>query len=140
MRSFRADKMGSFIRGLVGDVIANKLSDPRVSRFTSVTRVEVSGDLQLAKVYVSVMGSPAEQQRTLRGLQHATGHIQRLVGRELSVRHVPEIRFLADDSIKGSARTFELIDEVLKNEGESAAPSASDEPDPDENRSEAAPP
>lgn len=139
MRSFRADKMGSFIREVVGDVIANKLSDPRISRFTSVTRVDVSGDLQLAKVHVSVLGSPADQRRTVTALQHATGHVQRIVGKALHVRHVPEIRFLSDDSIKGSARTFELIDEVLKDQGESAAPSVSDEPDHADHRSDGGP-
>ena len=57
MRSYRVDKMCSFIRSLVSEVIANKLNDPRISPFASVTRVEMSADLQVAKVYVSVMGS-----------------------------------------------------------------------------------
>jgi ribosome-binding factor A len=114
MRSFRIDKMGSFIRSLVSEAIAHKINDPRVSPFASVTRVDVSGDLQLAKVYVSVMGSEAEQRRTMAGLEHARGHIQRLVGSQLRVRHVPELRFVQDDSIKGAAETVRQIDSEME--------------------------
>lgn len=114
MSSFRLDKMASFIRMLVSEAIANKVNDPRVSRFASVTRVAVSGDLQSAKVYVSVMGTAADQRRTMAGLAHARGHIQRWVGSQLRVRHVPEIRFLADESIKGAVETVRQIDESMQ--------------------------
>jgi ribosome-binding factor A len=120
MRSFRVDKMGSFIRTLVSEAILNKINDPRVSRFASVTRVEVSGDLQVAKVYVSVMGTPAEERKTLAGLHHARGHVQRWVGRQLAVRNVPEIRFVLDESIKGAAETVRRIDDTMQEQ--SAAP------------------
>jgi len=120
MRSFRVDKMGSFIRALVSEAISNKINDPRVSRFASVTRVEVSGDLQVAKVYVSVMGTPAEERKTLAGLRHARGHVQRWVGRQLSVRNVPEIRFVLDESIKGAAETVRRIDDAMQQQGDAS--------------------
>ncbi|UCG16978.1 MAG: 30S ribosome-binding factor RbfA [Phycisphaerales bacterium] len=120
MRSFRADKMGSFIRMLVSEAISNKINDPRVSRFASVTRVEVSGDLQIAKVYVSVMGTPADERKTLAGLRHARGHVQRWVGRQLTVRNVPEIRFVLDESIKGAAETVRQIDDAMHEQGDAS--------------------
>jgi ribosome-binding factor A len=128
MRSYRADKMSSFIRSLVGEVVANKLNDPRISPMTSVTRVEMSGDLQIAKVYVSVMGTPAEERKTMTGLGHATGHIQRLVGKELAIRQVPEIRFVLDQSIKVATETVKIIDESMDAEsaGEDEAPGSGD--------------
>ena len=118
MRSYRADKISSFIRSLVGEVVANKLNDPRISPLTSVTRVEMAGDLQIAKVYVSVMGTPADERRTMAGLGHATGHIQRLVGKELAIRQVPEIRFVLDQSIKVATETVKIIDENMDAQSE----------------------
>jgi ribosome-binding factor A len=114
MASFRPDKMASALRLLISEAISTKVSDPRVSRFASVTRVHVSGDLQMAKVYISVLGSDADGRRTLAGLQAARGHIQRWVARNLSVRNVPEIRFVVDESIKGSAQTVRMIDEAMR--------------------------
>lgn len=106
--------MASFIRSLVSEMLATKMNDPRLSRFVSVTRVEVSGDLQIARVYVSVMGTPAEERRTLDALTHARGHIQRWVSQQLSVRHMPELRFLPDPSIKGTAEVLRRIDDAMR--------------------------
>jgi len=114
MPSFRPDKLGSLIRTIVGDVIAHKLQDPRVSPLTSVTRVEVSGDLQHAKIFVSVMGEAGEQKRTMLGLDHARGHIQRIIAKQITARTCPHIRFVVDDSIKYSARITKIIDDSLE--------------------------
>ena len=111
MRSFRPDKVASLIRSIVSDMIANKLQDPRISRFASVTRVEVSGDLQVAKVHISVMGSETDQRKTMQGLDHAKGHVQRAVARGVTARHCPQLRFIADGSIKKAAEIIQIIDE-----------------------------
>ncbi len=129
MRSYRVDKMASTIRNIVGEAMAHRLSDPRISPLASVTRVEVSGDLQLAKVYVSVLGAPAEARRTLAGLTHAVGHVQRMVARQLTVRRCPEVRFLLDDSLKKAANTMRIIDETMKEHGPADAAAPPDDPD-----------
>ena len=98
---------------IAGDAILNRLNDPRISPMTSVTRVEMSGDLQIAKVYISVLGSDAEKRRTMRGLKHAVGHIQRILAKRLTTRHCPEIRFEVDDSLKRAAETIQMIDEAV---------------------------
>jgi ribosome-binding factor A len=131
MPSFRVNKMGSFIQSRVSNLIANKLNDPRISRFASVTRVEVSGDLQIAKVYISVLGSDADGRRTMAGLQHAAGHLQRLLAKDLSVRHVPQLRFLVDPSIKGTAETLRRIDEAVQQDGTADEPAPPDADVPD---------
>jgi ribosome-binding factor A len=105
----------------VGDAIAHRLHDPRISRFCSVTRVEVSRDLQLARVYVSVMGTEADERKTLAGLQHAVGHLRRVVGRELSLRTTPELRFEIDHSIKRTADTLDILRRVLPEESDDDA-------------------
>jgi ribosome-binding factor A len=99
---------------VVSDAIQHRLSDPRISPFASVTRVEVSGDLMFATVYVSVMGTPVEQRKSLTGLEHATGHIQSLLARKLRIRQCPHIRFLSDDSIKKGTETIRMLDEVME--------------------------
>ncbi|HEY3244768.1 MAG TPA: 30S ribosome-binding factor RbfA [Phycisphaerae bacterium] len=130
MRPHRLEKLASTIRFVVSDAIANKLSDPRISRFASVTRVDVVADLSLARVYVSVMGTPGEQRRTFRALQHAAGHVQRLLARQLQTRQCPEVRFVLDPSLKVAAQTMQM----LKESGAGGAPEAewgasdSDEP------------
>lgn len=98
--------MANLIRQVVGEAILGRISDPRVSRFTSVTRVSVSADLSYADVHVSVMGSEAVQRTTLRGLQSARGLVQSMLARGLSTRHCPSLRFHLDDSIK---RGIEMV-------------------------------
>ena len=113
MRSFRVEKLASTIREIVGDAIAHKLNDPRISPLTSVVRVEVSGDLQIAKVYVTVLGDDGAARRTLAGLTHAVGRVQRLVARGLTIRRCPEIRFVLDESLKTAAETVRIIDQTM---------------------------
>ncbi len=113
MKSFRPDKMASLIRGIVSDMIANKLNDPRISSFTSITRVEVSGDLQLAKVYISVMGSEAQERKTMAALEHARGHVQRAIAKGVTARVCPVLSFHTDRSIKKAAEIIKIIDENI---------------------------
>jgi ribosome-binding factor A len=131
MRSFRVDKLGSTIRDIVSDAIANRLNDPRISPLTSITRVEVSGDLQIAKVFVSVLGGASQARKTMAGLTHAGGHVQRLVAERLSVRRCPEIRFVLDASLKKAAETIRVIeDSVGQDRGqESQSPPGDESPD-----------
>ena len=131
--SYRTEKVASVIREVVGDAIARGLSDPRISPFASVTRVEVSGDLQHARVYVSVMGPAADQRTTLAGLDNAVGHVQRLLGRRLRIRHCPRIGFVSDDSIKKGDETLRMIDEAMQKTGPTTAGVAdgTESPDPE---------
>lgn len=114
MRSHRPDKMASLIRTIISDVIAHKLSDPRISPFVSITRVEVTADLQHARVHVSVMGDEAEARSTMRGLEHARGVMQRAVARNVTSRVCPHISFALDGSIKKAAEIIKIIDESVR--------------------------
>ena len=128
MRSHRPERVGNVIRVVVSDAIANRLNDPRISTFTSVTRVEVSGDLEHAKVYVSVMGKPTEETRTIAGLTSAGGHVQRQVARELSIRRCPHLSFHLDESIKRGAEMVRLIEETLATPGQAGDAGAGADP------------
>src|SRR5690554_5727231 len=105
MKSHRPQRVAHVVRQVVSEAIATRLSDPRIAPFSSVTRVEMSPDLEYARVYVSVMGEPATQRRTLAGLRSATGVVQRMLARELTIRHCPRLTFELDESIKKGAET-----------------------------------
>ncbi len=76
-------------------------------------RVEVSGDLRNAKVFVSIMGSDAQRKEAFRGLVHATGFIQARVAARLQTRFTPVLSFKHDDSIKKSVELARVIEEAI---------------------------
>ncbi len=110
---FRPERIARVVQRVVGDAIALRLSDPRISRLASVTRVQVSKDLAYADVYVSVIGEEVDTRTTLRGLQAAHGKVQGLVADALPIRQVPIIRFHQDDSIKKGFETIRLIEKSM---------------------------
>jgi ribosome-binding factor A len=75
MKTHRLARVAEAVREVASETILFELRDPRVKGVT-VTRAEISGDLQHAKVYVSLMGSPAEQKLTMHGLKNAAGFVQ----------------------------------------------------------------
>src|SRR5947209_9776181 len=101
MKQHRLARINEVVRETAATAILFELQDPRVKNVT-VTRAEVSADLQHAKVYVSVMGSPAEQQRCLSGLKHAAGFVQSKLGSRLKTRFTPTVAFVLDQGVKNS--------------------------------------
>jgi ribosome-binding factor A len=112
MKPHRLARVSEVIREVASETILFELQDPRVKGVT-VTRAEVSGDLQHAKVYVSVMGSPKEQQLCMHGLRHAAGFVQNKVAARLQTRFTPAIRFVLDEGVKKSIEMTRLINEAL---------------------------
>jgi len=104
--------LASVIRNVVGNAIAHRLHDPRVEPLTTVTRVELTSDLLIARVFVSVPGGEVVERRTTAALRHAVGFVQRLVAAELTIRHCPEIRFDVDESLKIARKTLALLEEA----------------------------
>lgn len=109
MRPFRKEKVGSAVHEIIGELLLRGMNDPRIDRLTTVTRVEMSGDLMLATVYVSVPGPEAAERRTLQALQHAAGHVRRVVSQGLSMRTTPDVRFAIDHATKLANETLRLI-------------------------------
>jgi ribosome-binding factor A len=102
------------IQETIGQLILTKLSDPRVNAaMTSVTQVEVHEDLLTAKVYISVMGTEAQQRMTLDALQHASGHIQELMMQQITLRNTPILTFVHDVKFKKALETYQLINKAM---------------------------
>ena len=114
MSQLRIEKIQEFIKQEISRIILNDLKDPRVG-FVTVTRVEVTGDLQHAKIFVSLMGSPDEKKATLQGLQRALGFMRTEIGKRLRLRLVPELALAVDESLDYSVRIQKLLDEIKHN-------------------------
>src|SRR5246127_2504570 len=112
MKTHRLARVAEVIREVASQVILFELRDPRIKNVT-VTRAEVSGDLQHAKVYVSIMGTPKEQQLCLHGLRHAAGFLQSKLADRLQTRFTPVIHFVLDQGVKNSIEVSRLINEAL---------------------------
>lgn len=115
--SRRTERIGSLIRQIVADAIQSRLSDPRIERLTSVTRVEVTADMSLARVHVSVLAPPARRKLTLTALHSAARRMRAVVAEQLSTRTTPEIAFCLDESIQHGIETQRAIDEALAASG-----------------------
>jgi ribosome-binding factor A len=103
-------RVNEAIRQVLSDALAGELKDPRVG-FVTVTDVDTSPDLRHARVYVSVLGAPAEREATMDGLRSAHGFLQGRIGDELHLKHTPELRFLYDDTAERAARLGTLLDD-----------------------------
>src|SRR3954467_6836893 len=112
MKTHRLARVAEVIREVASETILYELRDPRVKMVT-VTRAEVSGDLQHAKVYVSVMGSEREQNLALHGLKHAAGFVQKKLAERLATRFVPVVSFVLDKGVKNAIEVSRLIRETL---------------------------
>ena len=113
----RQEKLGELIAAELSDLLRTRVKDPRVG-FASITRVEVSGDLRHAKVFVSVLGDEEERSKTITALKHATGFLRHELAGRLVLRYMPELIFKLDTSIEQGTRILGLIREL---ENENAA-------------------
>jgi ribosome-binding factor A len=108
------------VRKVLSDALPT-LKDPRIG-FVTVTGVRTTKDLSQATVFVSVLGSEEEQERTLAGLQSAHGVLQSQLARELGTRRTPVLTFEYDPAIERGIRLTKMIDEL-------APPETDGEPD-----------
>jgi len=131
MKTHRLARIAEAIREVASETILFELRDPRVKRVT-VTRSEVSGDLQHAKVYVSVMGTEKEQQLTMHGLRHASGFIQAKLAARLQTRFTPQLSFVLDEGVKKSLEVTRLINEALGQTPGAAEAGSGEEAEPEE--------
>jgi ribosome-binding factor A len=114
MATRRQEKVARVVREAVSDAIANHLSDPRIEGFVSVTRVETSGDLRNADVYISIFGKDeASQSKTFAAIEHARSRIQSLLAGKVQSKFCPVLRFHKDDKFKKTLETMKLIDEAV---------------------------
>ena len=103
---------------MVAETIQNRLADPRIPTITSVTRVEVSDDFSVAKVYVSVMAPEPQRKLCVTALRKASGLFRRILAPELTLRKIPALDFRLDDSLRHGFETMEVIDRAMRELGQ----------------------
>ncbi len=108
MSGYRMDRTGEDImRELTA--ILRTVKDPRVSGLISIVRAEVTRDMSYATVYISSMDGIEAAKNAVKGLTSAAGYMRRELGAALKLRHVPELRFVADDSIAYSSKIAQTL-------------------------------
>lgn len=109
--SKRVNRVAEQMKKELGEIILQKVKDPRIG-FITVTDVEVTGDLQNATIFISVLGSDSEKESTLKGLNKAKGFIRTEIGKRMRLRVTPEIEFEFDESIAYGNRIQTLLTQV----------------------------
>lgn len=111
MARVRVGRVGEQIKKELSQIVQSELKDPRIC-FLTITGVDVTNDLSLAKVYLSVLGSDEEKEATLKALGVASGYIRSELGKRIRLRKVPELQFKFDTSIDYGSRIESLLQDI----------------------------
>ena len=124
MPTRRQEKIARVVREAVSDAIANHLNDPRIEEaFVSVTRVDISADLRIANVYVSIFGGAESAQNTVfNAILHAKKRIQMFLAQRIQSRFCPVLNIHRDDTFKKTLETLKLIDDLAGESLDKAPP------------------
>ncbi len=116
--SRRTSRVSELLREEISDLVQRDLKDPRLEgALLSITEVEVSGDLRVAAVFVSHLGTAEERDDALAGLQSAAAYLERELRRRLRMRRTPSLRFQFDPSIERGARLASTIADLARDRG-----------------------
>ena len=131
----RTEMIGSTIQKELAAMILRDLQDPRLTGMPSITRVKVSPDLSTADVYMTIMGTPGQQQAALNALKHSAGLMRAKLTRQLTLRQSPFLKFHIDEDLKKELAVLDLIrkaraeeDELARKRAGITAEPAADEP------------
>lgn len=136
--SRRTARVASLIKREVSQMLMSGIKDDRVgSGMVSITDVEVSGDLQHAKIFVSIYGTDAARVETMAGLQAATNYVRSELGQRIRLRRTPEILFREDRSVERGTRVLSLINQLSAERTDKEADAAAAEYEDSEGYSDA---
>lgn len=109
----RVSRVSSLIKREVSQMLLNEIKDDRVGAgMVSITDVDVSGDLQHAKIFVSIYGTEAAKAETMEGLKSSTAFVRRELGHRMRLRRTPEVIFLEDHSLERGDRMLNLLNQI----------------------------
>ncbi len=116
----RPDRVADQIRSEIATLLARDVHDPGIG-FVTLTRVQVSPDLQQARIHYTTLGDEKARANSARALGRATAFLRRQIGARLRLKRVPELTFLYDESIAGQDRIEQLLNDLKPS---AASPSA----------------
>jgi ribosome-binding factor A len=109
----RVERVASLIKREVSQMLLHGIKDDRVgSGIVSITDVNVSGDLQHAKIFVSIYGTEEAKAETMAGLDSAAGYVRSHLGQHLRLRRTPEVSFVEDRSLERGDRMLDLLNRL----------------------------
>ena len=116
----RPNRVADQLRGELASLLAREVHDPGIG-FVTLTRVQVSPDLQLARVFYTALGDEKARTATRRALERAAPFLRRQIGARLRLKRTPELTFIYDDSIAGQDRIEQILNElnVVKDDDQS---------------------
>ena len=107
----RPDRVADQLRAELATLLAREVHDPGIG-FVTLTRVQVSPDIQLARIYYTVLGDEKAQKNSARALERAVPFLRRQIGARLRLKRVPELKFHYYDAVAGQDRIDRLINEI----------------------------
>jgi ribosome-binding factor A len=107
----RPDRVADQLRSELGMMLSREVHDPGIG-FVTITRVQVSADLQQARVFYTVLGDDKARRTSERALERATPFLRRQIGSRLRLKRTPELKWLYDESIAGQDRIEQLLNEI----------------------------
>ncbi|WP_413167067.1 30S ribosome-binding factor RbfA [Capilliphycus salinus ALCB114379] len=112
----RVSRVAALIKREVSQILMQEVKDDRVgSGMVSITDVDVAGDLQHVKIFVSIYGTEEARQETMEGLRAATGYIRSSLGQRVRLRRTPEVVFFEDRSLERGDKMLALLNQISKN-------------------------
>jgi ribosome-binding factor A len=109
----RSDRVGGLIKQVMAELLSRHISDPRLSG-TTITDVEMSRDLRIAKIYFAVSGGKDASKEALQAFERARGFVKRELAQRLTLRYMPDLQFHYDASLDYGAHIEELLKTVKK--------------------------
>ena len=125
-QSRRVERVASMIRREISEMLIGGIKDERVSQgMVSVTNVEVAGDLQHCKIFVSIFGSDEDRSEAMAGLKSATAFVKGELGRRLKMRRTPDLLFVLDRGIERGTTVLGLLNQLQQERQEKGEPAES---------------
>lgn len=119
----RIARLNSLLKEVLSEVIRDDVRNPLVAKLITVTKVDITSDLQHAKVYISVIGTPKEKEDTITALQSGAGFIAILASKKVVMRYFPELTFKLDNSVEEQIRIDSLLRKIKEEEQSRHPPS-----------------
>jgi ribosome-binding factor A len=114
--TYRVERLNSFLRQEISDIVQRYVKDPRLGSFVSVTSVEITKDMRYAKIFISRYGTDQEKVDTIKALESASGYIRHELGERMKTRRIPELSFRLDNTMEKAAKVLKIINDISTDE------------------------
>jgi ribosome-binding factor A len=112
----RADRVSGLIQELLSDLLKKSIHDPRLE-MTTITKVKMSPDLKLARIYFTIYGDRKKSEDAADGFESARGFIKRNLARNLRLRYMPDLKFFYDESFDYGLHIDQLLKKIKMDNG-----------------------